>query len=378
MEAGRVKALNSRDPETGETGRALDVLHIRLRDWIESRLRTVETPQPGPLKSLEASLDAELNEARLALPEHPPDINDGPGGSGMGYAGVKFKWLPEFPDALFVIASASMDCGSDEAVYMYLFRAGHWQRTFTDHPGKDFGYTGVTLKVSEPDAQSRRLLLVHYYSVQCASTWMGMSYSIFRVNARGDTRQLLSDRHGFWLGNDGPEFVVSPHEVIVEFLDSSVDVEIHNRTHIHRYNFAQGTRRLEPIALQPQDFVEEWLTRPWDEVKSWSAAGLKELHGQLHSDYIGARYLGVVPCGAKAGNWLVELSVTRVGEREFSDPLETYFLVRDLGNYRYRMEAVPFETPPECEGTGLVSDGVPASNKHPWLSTDQLGSLLGH
>ena len=81
------------------------------------------------------------------------------------------------------------------------------------------------------------------------------------------------------MGNDGPEFVLKPDELIMEFLDASVDVTVHNRTQIHRYSFgAETVQRLDPVAFQPQDFAEEWLTRPWTEMQSRSEPETEEWH----------------------------------------------------------------------------------------------------
>jgi hypothetical protein len=184
---------------------------------------------------------------------------------------------------------------------------------------------------------------------------------------------LISDEHGFWLGNDGPEFVLKPDELMIEFLDRSVDAGIHNRTQIHRHSFASGVHRLDPVAFQPQDFAEEWLTRPWSEMQPRSAPETEEWHARLQS--VAGEYAGVISCAARPGRWLIVLDISDIGEKELPEPLETYFLVRDLGNFRYEMEAVSEEEPPGCPGDGIVSDAGYASDKHPWLSEAELKAL---
>ena len=63
-------------------------------------------------------------------------------------------------------------------------------------------------------------------------------------------------------------FVLKPDELIIELKDHSIDIGIHNRTEILRYSFADGVHRVDPVALQPQDFAEEWLAQPWSEMES--------------------------------------------------------------------------------------------------------------
>ena len=143
---------------------------------------------------------------------------------------------------------------------------------------------------------------------------------------------------------------------------------IHNRTHIFRYDFANGVRRIEPVAFQPQDFAEEWLTSDWSEMQAMSAPETGEWHRELRKLSFD-RYVDVVPCASNPGRWAIGFQVTYEGEKEIEEPIQNYFLVRDLGNYRYAMEAVSGEEFEGCPGEGSPSD------KHPWLSVEQLKAL---
>ena len=374
-EAANVKALSGKDHAKSGFGIHLAALHLALRDWIESRLpQTAGTA--GQFGYIERALQGELKEAGLEMPNAPASDGALLEAPGFGYVGFEFKWLPELPDALFVVAEAGVDCGVDQAVYMYHFDRDGRTRVFDNHPTSDWGYTSPDFKLSEPDSQGRRLLLIHYVSVQCASSWMGMAYSAYRLGARGDSSDLLiSDTHDFWLGNDEPEFVLKPDAMIIEFLDRSIDTDIHNRTQIHRYSFAAGVHRLDPVAFQPQDFAEEWLTRPWREMQSRSVPETETWHERLHSDFVLGEYAGVIPCAAKPGRWLIAMDISHIGEKELPEPLETYFVVRDLGNFRYEMEAVSEAEPLGCPGEGLVGNAGYASDKHPWLSEAELNAL---
>lgn len=341
----------------------LTELHLALRDWIESRLPE-SAASTGDLEFLLDRLTAELHAAGLI----PPETADGR--PGQGYIEVKFRRLPELYDTLFVVAGASVECGTDEAVYLYHWDAGGRKRVLEDRPATEWQNTGAELELSDPDSQGRRLLAVHYTSVQCASNWQGMTYSVYRLSAQSDAAErLFSGDHDFWLGDDGPEFVLKPDELIMQFLDRSVDDVVFYRTEIHRYSFADGVRRLDPVALQPQDFAEEWLARPWSEMQSRSAAGTEEWHERLHAGLIFADYQDVVPCIARPGRWLIGMEIRNNGDKEWKPPLEAWFVVGDPGDYHYRMESVSESRPQGCPGTG------PPSDKHPVLSPTQLRSL---
>ena len=185
IEAARAKAL----PSSNDDHSAVVALHTALRDWIESRLpQAAGSAESAELYNLEGTLRRELADA---IPDASVSPDLGPEGPGLGYLGFEFKWFPELPDALVVIAHVSVDCGSDDSVYLYRFHLGGRVRVFNDRPESKWGYTGAALALSDPDSQGRRLLLVHYVSVQCASSWMGMAYSVYGLAAQPDARELL-------------------------------------------------------------------------------------------------------------------------------------------------------------------------------------------
>ena len=372
-EAASLRAL-SKDQQWKVTTEGLAPLHSALRDWIESRLPKNGHELRDPT-GLEATLQGELTKAGLSIPGTPPPDAVGPDWLGLGYVDLGFRWFPQLPDTLFVTAGVSAICGVDSAVYMYHFDADGRARVFKDHPPGALGYSAGGVELSEPDTHGRRLLLIDYMSVKCASLWMGMAYSVYRLGALGDARELLlSGERSFWLQMEQP-IVLKPDELIIELKDHSVDVMVHNRTQVLRYIFADGVHRVDPVALQPQDFVEEWLTQPWSFMESRSEPKTREWHDRLHGGYVFAEYAGVIQCATRPGRWLIALDVNQIGEKKLSEPLASYFLVRDLGDYRYRMEAVSGTKPTGCPGDGLSSDVGPASDKHPWLSEEELKAL---
>jgi hypothetical protein len=156
---------------------------------------------------------------------------------------------------------------------------------------------------------------------------------------------------------------------MIEFLDRSVDDSVHNRTRLFRYNFGDGVTRLEPVAFQPQDFAEEWFTRPWNEMQARSAPETQKWHAKLHADFVLGEYSNVVLCNAKPDRSSIGLEIKYIGENELKEPIQAHFLVRDLGNYRFEMEAVSDSEFEGCPGEGYPSD------KHPWLTADQLRAL---
>jgi hypothetical protein len=344
-------------------------VHSTLLSWIESRLPMGQSAIAIKSSDWEASMRRQLAAAGIGEKSSPDATTDPEplpwDASGFDSVSVTLDWKAELPDMLFITAGVGVRCGEDQAVYGYRFDANGWAKVISDHLESDFGYGSVGLQLSDPDFQRRRLLLIHRWSVQCASTWMGMTYSVYRIGSSQPPESLLSSDHDFWLGNDGPEFLLKPDELMIEFLDRSIDVGVHNRTHLFRYSFATGVKRLDPVAFQPQDFAEEWLTAPWSEMQSRSKPETQKWHGKD----LGGEYTSVVLCASKPDRWSIGLEQAYDGEKKLEVPIETYLLVRDLGNYRFEMEAVSGSAFAGCPGEGQPSD------KHPWLSIEQLKAL---
>lgn len=364
-----VEHLKTSKPGSSRQVEADHLSHLQgaLREWIESRLPAGEPANQARFAALEADLNRELDETLGAAPDTKWSTDLRP-----GYARVEVKWFPELAGTVFVLAHVTAGCGFDDAVYMYDVRGERWKRMFADHPRSAWGWENAKVEISDPAGDGRRLLLVDYSSTQCASFWMGSHYSVYRidVNAESATR-LTSNEHGFYLGNhDGALAVLRPNELILEFLDHSLDSGIHNRTNIQRYSFVDDrVTRLDPVAFQPQDFAEEWLTRPWDEMSSRSEPGLEEWHEKFRADFLAAEYRSVVPCAARPDRWLIDLGLTNLGEKELSEPEDIFLLVHALGSDRYSMEAVSEDEPEGCPGD------APASEKHPWRSRSELEKI---
>jgi hypothetical protein len=356
----------SSNPNRKSASDDLARLQSALLDWIELRLPVNEPANQARFAALEQDLNRGLADVLGETPAaYGTDLRP-------GYATTEVRWFPELSDAVFLIAHATVGCGYDDAVYMYSIRGERWTRIVGDHAKRDWGWRDARIHISDADPNRRRLLLVDYASTQCASTWRARHYSVYRLEAAADSAvRLISDDHQFWFGNyDGVLVVLKPDELITEFLDRSVDDGIHNRTNIQRLSFSNGSiRRLDPVAFQPQDFVEEWLTRPWSEMQSRSRPGLQPWHEKFQTDFSAGEYQNVVPCVAKPAQWLIELAFTQIGDKEFTNPESVFFLVRDLGNYHYSMESVSTESPEGCPGDG------PPSDKHPWLSEHELKQL---
>ena len=102
---------------------------------------------------------------------------------------------------------------------------------------------------------------------------------------------ILSGEHDIWFGGPPYQVRLEPDELLIELTDRSIDAGIHSRTHVLHFNVAgPAGERIDPVALCPRDFVEEWLTRSWTEMESRSAEADREKLKKWH-DFFGGGFV---------------------------------------------------------------------------------------
>jgi hypothetical protein len=133
-------------------------------------------------------------------------------------------------------------------------------------------------------------------------------------------------------------------ELVAEALEGGF-----RRTHELHYKInSEAVERIDPVALQPQDFAHEWIIRPWEEMQSRSSDAVMKWHKFLNS--VSGDYDFVQPCIYRPGFTQVGVELSSLGDPEIPEPLAVYFLIQDKGNYSYEMSEISFEPQDDCPG----------------------------
>jgi hypothetical protein len=349
--------------------RRLGGLHAALRDWIESRLPAKEGPPQADVATLQAALTADLRRSGLSVTEDTR--------MSYGYIGkLELSAPKDTPDLLTVVAGVTVPCGADEAVYVYRFAGGARTRVLEDHPDSDFGLTSARIYTSAADSSGRRLLVTTHVDVQCSSASAGLHYSVFRLS--GNLAALLGAAgHPAYLeeahlDDPGYEIALKPDEFTLEFRDRSIDSAVDHRTMIFRYRAGERLVRIDPVALSPRDFVEEWMENPLRENESKAAPDrkkLEEMHRVAQTGFLMGDFDFEQSCGNHPGEWQIGISSGTLVKKKSTEPLQAYFLVRETGKYRYEMTSAAMTRQPGCAGN---SHG---SADSPWLTAEELKAL---
>ena len=326
----------------GATPRLTDLKH-GLRDWVEAHLANYGENIPG--EELRGLLNAELDDAGL---QEQPDIDEF--NAIDPYANVESILHPDgVGNFLAITTGVGIQCGDDESAYLYEW-TGTWtrrlsveQNTYTE---KEYTpQTGVKLHLSTADPEGKRTLLISGINPGCASFWQTSYNRVYRASPSKEPVKVLDLSRIIYIEDHPPmQLRTEPGSITIQFPVRSIDTS-YPRTFVAHYALAGDKAvRVDPIALRPNDFVEEWMSLSWEDAAKWSesvhAGSLKSWHSKfLPTENV----TGDPEPWRKCGDGLYQIGYSGLKRME-SEPVEkttpigsAYFLVRDLGQYRFRM-----------------------------------------
>jgi hypothetical protein len=215
--------------------------------------------------------------------------------------------VPGRPGWVAVVPTLGIECGSDAMVMIFARERGGWREMISRRSAPlrsiDEGWEGLAYAVSQPDRSGRWYLAVASTRPWCMSVWRGLRYDLSRPGGRGGKPHIFFSKNVYTHLGDIPETLRATASMFEVRHDGHSIVIGENRPHIEHYAIAgDRLRRVQPVALNQRDFVDEWITSPWVEAGSWSAADgrLKAEHAQLAALYekAGLNFGTIRRCGA--------------------------------------------------------------------------------
>jgi hypothetical protein len=135
---------------------------------------------------------------------------------------------------------------------------------------------------------------------------------------------------------------LQPEQLVIELEDMGLEAGM-TRRHIVRYKLgANNVERIDPVAFSPSDFVQEWLTHPWEEMEWRSLEANRPLLKQWHATIPDSN--GVIfgepgqlaKCSESPGYWQFNASLQFKGPKREEDET-VYFLVQERGRHLFTM-----------------------------------------
>jgi hypothetical protein len=145
-------------------------------------------------------------------------------------------------------------------------------------------WEGLRYALSTPGSDGRWYVVIAHTPPWCQSVWRGLTYDLARPS-RDPARPYIFFRTsvGNNIDNGVPLALRAQHDRFqVEHDGGILDASINKRRHVETYAISgDRVRRIQPVALNVRDFVDEWLSVPWAEARAWSAPILEEAHGAI-------------------------------------------------------------------------------------------------
>jgi hypothetical protein len=358
----RGKAPGS-DGLRGATPQLTVAKHL-LRDWVESRLRAL--PESGDEGALERKLNAELREAKLFCSAGTQDQQPCPDGTLLGFlSDLQFRRSGSF---LILQTSVGIECGADESAYLYSWSGEGWRRVWQTEQNT---YTKAVYKpqtihsilISPYSRTNDYMVLTLGSESWCSSSLHDVYYRAFRLGPDPEARPLVEGAEWARIGIDPPiHGSVTVNDVLVEFnlvggLDDYMAVRHYKIDH-------EQVKRVDPFALSPRDFVNEWLVHDWTEMALWSESAkrrsMRDWHEKLHNESISGIFLyPTMHCPSTPDLWQVGVEFSTPPTPIGAELKGTYFLVRWRPPYTFRMFQVSDRESAACTEEDRKTDDEP-------------------
>jgi hypothetical protein len=376
--------------EDRDAGPELTPVKQRLRDWVEEQLPAEPTPSPdqpvhlpGPrdFERLSLSLNKALEDAGLTCGDISSSTYRCAGShlgeeDDRGYLGDVRVASLDYGRYILVVTGVGVRCGFDESAYIYAQDPSHrWRLLFQteqDDYGKDEyapqNFLSINVSpsgVAWNEPASPPLVLALGFSPWCSSNWNSLSTRLWRASGSTPTPLPLLDRNdALYLGDDQIASArLTRRDVLIEFRGHSIDSGTIIRSHVEHFLIEKGGKleRIAPIALSPNDFVEEWLTSRWEQARRWTDPSADKsvsarVHSSLRADF--GDFDGVASrCRSHPNLWQVGFAAADMKNGYKSGP-ESYFLVRWMTPYRFTLVGTQRRPFRRCDERVAMPDDI--------------------
>jgi hypothetical protein len=282
---------------------------------------------------------------------------------------IKFDLNADYdPPLLIVSTQLWLPCGTtdpDSAIYVFRGMSRRWELVLTTDSdfdpvgGVDEG--GLQYKISPRDSRGRWFLAVAQLPPSCGGDGNVLRYKVLRPGANADNPTVLvAQREVIDAGFDPPFRLEVQDDWFAVTEGKQRTVGTGRGVRILRYAVDNNKiRRIAPLAVYPEDFLDEWVRLSWDDARQWVAESSK---GSLQKWHAKPNNLGkdsseielVRQCSGNDdsdGTWLIELAVDSQSDRSMEDK-QLYVQVGKKDN-TFSVNSIQERLPVGCQGKAL-------------------------
>ncbi len=260
-------------------------------------------------QALESDLYTRLAVAIPPPPDkrpEPPQNDSGPqAGLYLSDITLKVKIVPDQRKLIAVLTTFGIPYGEDAELDIFApANSGKWQPviSFTSKPYNSIAgaFLGFDYKISPPDSKGDWFMVATHINPWPQSCWQNLYIDAVRPNQLGMLYQLFHEEQNGYICDDAAPYLrgVKADSFQLRFSIASIDESQLSSPSLMTYKVeGDEVTRIEPVALNPVNFVDEWTRRTWRDAQGWSVptnlAQLSEDHAKLHNqasgDFVGFR-----------------------------------------------------------------------------------------
>lgn len=361
-------------------------LQAQLRDFKDALAAFADTvfactPASADATTLQTAMAAALDANHPFVqgvydPKKPPQLDQIYGAD----LNVKVTAPANIPQLRLVEFNFGIICGADSILLAYEHSNAGWTKSLrwqSPDYNEVLGAFGDSFQyqVFQPANSPSWLLATFHGAPWCTSRWSGFTLDLLQPAHDAVPQNVVMHRHDEYVRDTDPVLKLSPGGFQLRVETGSLDMDIMTRPAIYRFRVASGKdsqfqiQRIQPIAMNGRDFVDEWLQAPWNESAQWSApSGLTTLqqeykeiaaiHDPNTPDGPSLTYGPVRSCSDSASHFQVELDQTRyinqtpVAQKPVAGK-PTYFQIQEGTNSFTMLSASP-ASDPHCTGPDIM------------------------
>jgi hypothetical protein len=268
------------------------------------------------------------------------------------------------PGILVIATQLWIPCGADpnSAIYVFQGRVREWKLVLATDADFDSGgddqVSGMQYQLSRPDTHGKWFLAIAHSPPACGPTPASLRYKILLPGPSADEPQVVLDHREPLDPKFQPPFRLQVDEdwfAVTRGKERKLDGE--PGVSIERYRISgDQISRLRPLALKPEDFLDEWVSLGWDEAARWSTrsadADLQKWHARINAlAYDSTEIEFVQPCPEQPSSdkvWLAGLWIDQKLNPTAED--ERLYIVVSERKHAFFVDSVQTSRPLGCPG----------------------------
>ena len=356
-----VSEANTPETLTPQTLSLLLTEKHHLRDLVRSVLNS--EPATASSDQLRKSVLASLTSAGVTVddPDQPQESTVPT--QTWGRLSIHLERVLGHKELVAATIGTSIPCGTDGALYIFEQTGTVWNLALT-HEAPAYtklsdAFGALDFAIS-PQAANGWYVMTASIAPSCTQGWRQMRYAILRKGSDSERPKILfTNSTKLYEGWDQYWKLKADADVAQIAWPSlfKLDGSILIRAHVERYQVSgDAVNRTQPVALYPEDFVDEWAQQPWDRAKEWVApealADAEAIHKWIGDpDYfITTDFLQSCPIPE---HWQIGFSIMG-GHNSASPPMARVFVDVSKDGDVFRLDRIANDRAPGCPGTDFL------------------------